>query len=155
MLEQWQTVQTDAQQAAVIALSIPRAQIQQFMGPAIEEVMAVIAAQGIVPAGPVFAHYFKISPDSFEFEVGVPVSRPVSSAGRVAPGELPAATVARTVYQGPYEGLGAAWGAFGDTLIGEGYKLGQDLWEIYLSGPESSPDSTGWRTELNRPLLAH
>lgn len=45
--------------------------------------------------------------------------------GRVKPGELPAASkVARTVYHGSYEGLGAAW---------------------------SEPAS--WRTELNQPLV--
>ena len=29
-----------------------------------------------------------------------------------------------------------------------------DLWECYTVGPESSPDSADWRTELNRPLCA-
>jgi len=28
-----------------------------------------------------------------------------------------------------------------------------DLWERYLTGPESNPDPATWRTELNRPLL--
>jgi len=28
----------------------------------------------------------------------------------------------------------------------------QDLWEVYVAGPESGPDPATWRTELNRPL---
>lgn len=51
-----------------------------------------------------------MDPDTFDFEVGVPVAAPVAAAGRVKPGELPAATVARTVYHGDYSGLGEAWG---------------------------------------------
>jgi hypothetical protein len=28
------------------------------------------------------------------------------------------------------------------------------LWECYLAGPETDPDSSRWRTELTRPLAA-
>jgi effector-binding domain-containing protein len=122
------------------------------MGPAIGEVMGAIAAQGVAPAGPVFSHHFRMDPDVFDFEVGVPVTRPVADTGRVRVSELPAATVARTVYQGPYEGLGAAWGEFGTWIASEGHEPAADLWECYVAGPESSPDPATWRTELNRPL---
>ena len=30
--------------------------------------------------------------------------------------------------------------------------IGVDLWELYSVGPQSTPDSAGWRTELTRPL---
>jgi effector-binding domain-containing protein len=83
--------------------------------------MAAVAAQGIAPAGPVFSHHFKMDPEIFDFEVGVPVPKAVSPAGRVSPGELPSRTVARTVYHGPYEGLGAAWGEFDAWIAGSGH----------------------------------
>jgi effector-binding domain-containing protein len=70
----------------------------------------------------------------------------------VEPGERPAARVARTVYHGPYVGLGPAWGEFGAWIAAEGHTPAPDLWECYLTGPESGPDPSGWRTELNRPL---
>ena len=69
------------------------------------------------------------------------------------PGQLPAATIARTVYHGPYEGLGAAWGEFGTWIKAEGLAPRADLWECYVAGPESSPDPSKWRTELHRPLI--
>jgi hypothetical protein len=34
----------------------------------------------------------------------------------------------------------------------KGHAAAEDLWENYLSGPESGPDSSQWQTELNRPL---
>lgn len=152
MLDKPQIVQTEVQQTAVIRLTILRAEIRSVMGPAIAEVMGAIAAQGITPAGPVFSHHFRMDPDVFDFEVGVPVTRPVSETGRVRASQLPAATVARTVYHGPYEGLGPAWGEFEEWLASEGHKPAADLWERYVAGPESNPDPATWSTELNRPL---
>ena len=152
MLDRPQIVQTEVRPAAVIRLTIPRAQIHRVMGPAIAEVMGAIAAQGIAPAGPVFSHHFRMDPDTFDFEVGVPVTGPISETGRVKTSQLPAGTVARTVYHGPYEGLGAAWGEFGTWLTSEGHEPAANLWECYLSGPESGADPATCRTELNRPL---
>ena len=153
MLDQPQIVQTAAQRTAVIRLTIPRSEIQQVMGPGINEVMTAIAAQGIAPAGPVFSHHLRMDPDTFDFEIGVPVAAPIAAAGRVEAGQLPAATVARTSYRGPYEGLGAAWGEFIAWIAAEGHEPAPDLWECYVAGPESSADPATWRTELNRPLM--
>ena len=152
MLDKPQIVQTEAHLAAVIRITIPRSEIQNAMDPAIGELLATIAVQGIAPAGPIFSHHFKMKPDTFDFELGIPVAAPVSPAGRVMPGQLPAAKVVRTVYQGPYDGLGPAWGEFGEWIKAEGLATAEDLWESYVTGPESSPDPAEWRTELNRPL---
>jgi len=155
MLDKPRIEQTDVQLTAVIRLTIPRAEIQSVMGPALAEVMAAIGAQGIAPAGPVFSHHLRMDPDTFDFEVGVPVMAPVSTTGRVKASQLPAATVAQTVYHGPYEGLGSAWAEFVEWIVAEGHKPAPDLWECYVTGPESNPDPATWRTELNRPLLTH
>lgn len=144
---------TEAQPAAVIHITVPRDQIQEVMGPAIHEVIATTQAQGIGPKGPVFAHHFGMTPGIFNFEVGVPISGPVQPVGRVKAGEIPSTTILRTVYTGPYEGLGQAWGNFQDIIESQGHKLGPNLWERYLSGPESSEDSSTFRTELNQTII--
>src|SRR5688500_19227922 len=46
---------------------------------------------------------------------------PISAVGRVQAGQLPAATVARTVYHGSYEGLGDAWAEFGTWIDQQGH----------------------------------
>jgi len=153
MLEQPVIVQTDTQLTAIIRLTIPREEIQQVMGPGIAELLAAVAAQGIAPAGPIFSHHLRMDPDTFDFEIGVPVTAPVAATGRVQVGQLLAATVARTVYHGPYEGIGPAWGEFDTWIRAEGHTPREDLWECYVAGPESSPDPATWRTELNRPLM--
>ena len=152
MLDKPQIVQTTAQPTAVIHLVVPRDEIRNVMGASHRELMEAVAAQGVVPAGPWFTHHFKVPDETFDFEIGVPVQTPIAAAGRVRPGELPATRVARTVYHGPYEGLGSAWGEFMSWIGAQGQAPAQDLWEVYVAGPESGPDPTTWRTELNRPL---
>lgn len=89
---------------------------------------------------------------TFDFEVGVKVAVPVKATGRLRSSELPAAMVARTIYSGPYEGLPSAWGEFNKWLKANGHEPAENLWELYFVGPQSTPDSANWRTELNRPL---
>ena len=152
MLDTPKIVQTEAHVAAVIRLTIPRAEIQRVMGNGMKELLQAVADQRIVMAGPVFSHHFTMDPATFDFEIGVPVKSPVMAAGRVRPGSLPAARVARTVYHGPFEGLGTAWGEFEGWIKAHGHAPAPDLWECYVAGPESSPDPAQWRTELNRPF---
>lgn len=52
MIDTPQITQSAAQQTAVIRFTIPRAEIQNVMGPGMGELMAAVAAQGIAPAGP-------------------------------------------------------------------------------------------------------
>lgn len=154
MIETPQVTETATQHTAVIRFTIPRSEMPNVMGPGIAELMAAITAQGIVPAGPLFTHHFKMDPGIFDFELGVPVATPVAATGRMMPSQLLATKVARTVYRGAYEGLPGAWGEFMAWLVAGGHKPGSDLWECYLAGPESSSDPADWQTELNRPLTA-
>ena len=152
MIESPKIIQTNAHQAAVIRLTIPRSEMMKSFGPAVQELMSTLAGQGVKPVGAVFAHHLRMPPDMFDFELGVEVTAPVAAAGRVKPGQLPAAKVARTVYHGPYDGLPGAWGEFVTWMKANGHEQAEDLWEVYQVGPQSSPDPGDWRTELNRPL---
>jgi effector-binding domain-containing protein len=148
MIDKPQIVHTDAQLTAVIRLTVPRAEIRNVMGPGYQELMDTVAAHGVALTGPWLTYHLRMDPDVFDFEICVPVA----ATGRVQPSQLRAATVARTVYHGPYEGLPAAWGEFEAWIAAEGHTSAPDLWECYVAGPESSPDPATWRTQLNRPL---
>lgn len=153
LIETPQVLQVAPTLYACVALTVPREQIQHVMGPGLREVHTVLAAQGIAPAGPWFTHHLRVDPAVFELEICVPVAQAVRASGRVRPGELRAATVARTRYRGPYEQLGAAWGEFMAWIAAAGHTPAVDLWECYLAGPEASADPRDWCTELNRPLI--
>jgi effector-binding domain-containing protein len=153
MIETPKVVETPAQVIAIVHIETPRSQMQYVMGPAIGEVMSAVRAQGIGPTGPWFAHHLTITPGTFDFDICVPVSAPAKPIGRVKPGHRPVLNVVRTVYHGPYEGLGGAWQEFGHWTEVNGHRTAGDLYECYLVGPETSPDSANWRTELSRVLV--
>ncbi|MBV9774444.1 MAG: GyrI-like domain-containing protein [Gemmatimonadetes bacterium] len=144
---------TTPRSIAVIHLTVPRSEIREVMGPGLGELRAAVVAQGIAADGPWFTHHLRMHPDTFDFEIGVPVTAPVTPTGRVKPAEWPAITVARTVFRGTYEGLGAAWGELDAWVAARGHTPAPDLWECYVAGPESSRDPADWCTELNRPLV--
>ncbi|MHB8635758.1 MAG: GyrI-like domain-containing protein [Fimbriimonadaceae bacterium] len=152
MLDKPAIVQTKAQAAAVIRLTIPRTEMRMAMGLAIQELTSTLAEQSIVPSGPLFSHHFRMDPAVFDFEVGFPIDTPLSPAGRVQDSLLPAANVARTVYSGPYEELGEGWSEFSKWIAAQGHHAKPDLWECYVTGPEANADPAMWRTELNQPL---
>lgn len=143
---------TAEQRTAVIRITVPRSEIQTAMGPGYQELMDTLKAQGIQPAGPWFTHHLRMDPEVFDFELSVPVDVAVRPEGRVQPGSLPASRVAHTVFHGPYEGLGEAWGAFEAWIAAQNLKPADDLWEVYSAGPETGPDPATWRTDLFHPL---
>ena len=152
MLDTPEIVRLPRRLIAVVRLTVPRSEIRSVMGPGLGELKSAVAAQGVAAGGPWFTHHLRIDPTVFDFEIGVPVTAPVAPTGRVTPGEWPAMTVARAVYRGPFEGLGAAWGEFDRWVAANGHAAAGDLWECYVAGPESSRDPADWRTELNRPV---
>jgi len=152
MISAPEVITTEAQAAAVVRLTIPRAEMRTAFGPAVGELLKGLAAQGVEPIGGVFAHHLRMPPDMFDFELGIKVAAPVTAAGRVQPGALPAVRAARTVYSGGYEGLPGAWGAFMAWIKENGHAPAEDLWEVYAVGPQSSSNPADWRTELVRPL---
>jgi effector-binding domain-containing protein len=153
MIDLPQLIDVPAQTVAFIPITVPRDQIQEVMGPGIQEVMSALSAQGIQITGSWFTHHLRMSPEIFDFKICVPIASPVAPVGRVQAGERRRAKVARTIYHGGYEGLGDAWGEFMDWIEAQGLLPADDLWECYTTGPEASDNPADWCTQLNRPLL--
>ncbi|MDQ3101170.1 MAG: GyrI-like domain-containing protein [Bacteroidota bacterium] len=152
LLDEPTIVHFEEQRTAVIRFTIRREEIRSVMGPAYGDLHQVLQEQSIEAVGPFFTHHFRMDPEVFDFELGVPVNASIKPQGRVLQGKLPAAKVMRTVYRGGYEGMGAAWQKF-DQLIRElGHQAVESLWESYVKGPESGSDQSKWETEFNRPL---
>jgi effector-binding domain-containing protein len=153
MLDTPKIIHTTPQTIAVIHITVPVNQIREVMGPGITELRDAVAAQGIAITGAWFTHHLRMPGEIFDFEIGLPVAKEVTAAGRTQPGVWPAMKLARVIYHGPYEGLPSAWGEFGKWIAANTHQPAAELWEQYVSGPESGNDPAAWRTELNRPLL--
>lgn len=156
MIETPVILQSKEQPAAVIRLKLTQQQMMQEFGAAAQEIHSALSAQGIEPAGPLYSFHFRRPTDTFDLEVGVPVSKPFDppSGGRIKLGKLPSEKVARTVYHGGYEGLPGGWGEFHRWMEAQKLNQAEHLWECYTVGPATEPDQKKWTTELNRPLLA-
>ncbi|MFO0723081.1 MAG: GyrI-like domain-containing protein [Myxococcota bacterium] len=153
MIEAPELVELPIQPVARIHLDIPSSEIRSVMGPGIREIYETLGAQGIKPAGAWLTHHLQKPGERFVFEICVPIAGNLKPSGRVEPGNLRATKAARALYTGPYEGLGNAWGQHLRAIEAKGWKTAEDLWEVYLVGPESTQDESKYQTELVRPLL--
>lgn len=144
-----EVITTQAVATAVIPLVIPGRDMPRYMDPAIQEVIKTITGQGLRITGPMFSYHKRRPSDTFDFEVGFPVSGAIKEEGRVINSKLPAVKVVRSVYQGPYEGLAEAWAALEQWVRGNGHGETGRFWECYLNNPDEVKDPAAYRTELN------
>jgi effector-binding domain-containing protein len=152
MIDTPQIARSAKQRTAAIPVTIARAEIGKVFPLAVGELLAAMREQGIEPAGPLFSYHLKMPGEVFELEIGFPVDADVRASGRVVAGALPALRVARTIYRGPMEGLGAAWGELKAWVAANGLATRPFIWENYLVGPGDTPQASSWQTELNWPL---
>jgi effector-binding domain-containing protein len=139
---------TAEQPAATIHLVISGMEMARHMDPAIQEVLSLLAEQGMQPAGPMFSYHHRRPSDTFDFEIGFPVSGPVQEKGRVKNSALPAGRLVRAVHQGPYERLGDAWRALQDWVRAKELPETGRFYERYLNNPEEV-EPKDYLTELN------
>ena len=149
MITEPELITTQAQRTAVIHLVIPGRDMPKHMDPAIQEVLKTLKDQGLQPAGPMFSYHHRRPSDTFDFELGFPVTKAITPSERVVNGTLPAETVVRCVHQGPYEGLSQAWPALMERVREKNYAETGRFWERYLTNPEEVKDPKNYRTELN------
>lgn len=153
MIDTPEIIETEPILIAKVYRTIPISEISREMGLTLKALTEEVASQGIAITGPWFTHHFRRPVEEFDFELCVPVARPVKAAGVVEPGEWPAMTMVRTIYHGGYQGLPRAWGQFTAWVEEGGHAIGPEIWERYLIGPDSGRKSSDWRTELSRPLI--
>ncbi len=134
---------------AAIPLVIPGRDMPKYMDPAIQDIIKTLTGQGIQITGPMFSYHHRRPSETFDFEIGFPVSKAIKEEGRVVNSELPAVTVVRSVYTGPYEGLAQAWPALQKWVRENGHGENGKFWEAYLTNPDEVKDPKEYRTELN------
>ncbi|HEX6248264.1 MAG TPA: GyrI-like domain-containing protein [Nocardioidaceae bacterium] len=150
MRYEMQFVDLQAQHVAVVRGHVRTEELKDFLGPAFGEVIHVLDTQGLHPTGAPFGRYRLTEDGAFDAEVGFPCNDVVKPEGRVEASELPGGRVAKTLHQGAYDGVGAAYQAAVDWLTDEGCVTVGAPWECYLDGPEVAEP----RTEVFVPCTA-
>ena len=144
---------TESQLVATLHVTVSRDEIREVMNPALKELVEAVKQQKVTITGPWFTHQFRMNPDVFDFDIGVPVESAIRADARVKPGVYPSIKVVETIYHGDYEGLGEAWEEFLAWIDSRGYSVSEDFYECYLVGPEHVDDAEQWQTRLTKPLL--
>ena len=131
---QVELIELPEQPVAVVHGRIEVSEVAGFLGAAFAEVFRVVGAQGLAPAGPPFGRFHPMN-GTFDVEAGVPVTRAITPAGRVAPGVLLGGPVATVVHRGDYGAIGPAYQALSRWVDEHGYETVGRPWESYLDGP--------------------
>lgn len=120
--------------------------IPEFMGVAFGQTAELVTRQGLSFAGPPFGRFERCE-DGFEVEAGFPVLGTPTPVEPVELGNLPGGPTVCLLYQGSYDGLGAAYEAVEQWVVGQGHTPSGPPWESYLDGP----DVPNPRTEICQP----
>lgn len=121
------------------------ADMSQVMGECFGILSAALARAKAEPAGPPLSHYLDYDNNSSTFQVGFPIRsedvEAVSAAG-LAIGETPAGSVMQVQHVGPYDTLHLTYDAMTRAMSEQSLKGTHDMWERYLSPPETPPERT-------------
>lgn len=144
--------QRTEQPTAGVRRRVPFAELPAFFARAFEEALAAIRDQGRFPAGPPFGKYYGMPTDTVDVEAGFPVSAPITAAGDVVPGTLPAGSIAEATHVGPYDTLQQTYDELLRHIADAGMTPANVMWESYLSDPATQPDPATWRTQVCWPV---
>ena len=137
---------------AAVRDTIPMTELRGFFDRSFDLLPAVLAEQGVDPAGPPYARYFGLPGDTVDVELGYPVTETISPQGDIYPAALSAPRIVRAVHEGSYDRLGDSWRAMWEWIVARGLDAADEMWEVYLTEPTPDSDPAAMRTELNWPL---
>ncbi len=144
--------EVEAQPVVIARTETTPDKIGATYGALIGEVSASLSRRSVPTAGPPFGRYFDYSKDHVDMAVGFPVGGSVEGDGRVVADELPGVRVAVVTHVGPYTKLGEAYRAVEAWIAEHDLIPAGPPWEVYVTGPAQTADSSTWRTEIVQPI---
>jgi len=87
-----------------------------------------------------------------DVEVQLDVAAPFADAADVQCVEVPTTEIASGMLHGPYDGVGAVMEDLGAWITEHGQTIAGPMFNIYLVGPQTTPDSSRWLTEVCVPI---
>ncbi len=140
------------QEAAIVRVDVPLAELPAAIGQALREVHEQMVAAGVEIAGPPFTRYPAIQPTGITAECGFPVMRPAPAVGRVEPARLSGGRAASIIHLGRYDTLDQTYDRLQASLARSGLRASGPMWEVYWTDPDMEPDESRWRTEIIIPI---
>lgn len=91
------------------------------------------------PTGPPFAAYYDMNMDSFDVEIGYPVSRAFAENDNIKTSVIPGGKIASCTHTGLYPGIPKAYRFLSDWVKENGYETKEVVYEIYFNDPAVTP----------------
>jgi effector-binding domain-containing protein len=141
--------------AAAISEVVRTEDALSWLSGALGELSATLAAQGIERIGPAGGMY---SNDLFsqargEATVFIPCHDGARAMGRMTMVVVPAVELATIVHEGSHADIDLAYGALATHVTRHALGIEGPLREYYLIGPQDTPDTSAWRTEIGWPIF--
>lgn len=122
-----------------------------------QRLMAALPVTGAVPSeaaiGAAVFHdegYLESGPD---VEVWFEVTGPFTSVADAACVQVPEQQIASGMLHGPYEGIDLVFEAIGDWVSRHEYRFAGPMFDLYVVGPNDTPDPAQWLTEVCAPVV--
>lgn len=131
---------------------VPMNALTDYFGRAFTISAAELGKQGAFPAGPAIALYHGKPTDTVDVTAGFPVTQPVTSTPAAVVVPLPGGPAIATVHTGSYDAMTETYDALMAWITEQNLTMSDDMWEEYLTGPESDPDPSTWKTRIVWPL---
>ncbi|WP_432557627.1 GyrI-like domain-containing protein [Granulicoccus sp. GXG6511] len=144
-----------------VAHDHPMAEMAPLFDETFGALFPALGTQGLRPIGPPFSLHHRMPTETVDFEVGIPVDRPLGEAQAttsgvtLTPSVLPAGRIAVVSHLGSYDGLGEAWGRFMNEIATAGHQPDFPFWEVYVTEPTPDVDPATLRTDLVVRLREH
>jgi effector-binding domain-containing protein len=133
--------------------SVSKSEIGDFIPNTFAKVGPYFQENGMSMTGPPVAIYYGEHGNKMDMAAGAPVTEVTITTEEITVLELPGGKVATAIYEGPYEGIPAAWEQFAEEIMGQGLTTAEPYWEEYLTSPETEPDSSKWQTLMVQPIV--
>ncbi len=112
-----------------------------------------IQKAGGTVAGPPFAIWYKYDdPQDFIYDIAMPVSKQVNGDGDIHFLYTYAGKVVKVDHYGDYSTTGHSWSAVMNYMHAKNLEPNGDPWEVYMTDPQSQPDTAKWLTVLYYPV---
>ncbi|GAA4105630.1 hypothetical protein GCM10023066_56190 [Nocardioides kongjuensis] len=130
---------------------VPRAELAAFFEDAFHQAAAQAQEAGLEIVGPPFGFYPGCRTRTVEVEAGFPV--PARRSSRRGPSPRPSRRPRRrAIHVGPYDTMERSHGELVAWMSEQGLEPAAQVWETYLSDPESHPDPSTWQTRIVWPV---
>ncbi|MFJ8962538.1 GyrI-like domain-containing protein [Lentzea sp. NPDC102401] len=128
--------------------------IAASVGGGLQRLYEFAAAVQVAPSGPPqLAYPEPVTDGDFELDLYLPISGQVAGQAPVNVVDLPGGPAARTVHQGAYDKIPAAYEAAFRWIHEHGHTSSGPPRELYLTGPDEEQSPEDYVTEVVVPLV--